>query len=152
MSTTAHLEQYLHEHIPLSKELGVTAVEATPDAVRLAAPLEPNLNHRSTVFGGSISALAILSGWSLLWLRLRDVTGGHHIVINSNEVAYLAPARADFEAVCSGLAPADWDMFTRTFYRRGMARIELTSEVFADGVLIATFTGRFVVFRPDKLD
>ena len=49
----------------------VAVVSAAADAVTLSAPLAPNINHRSTAFGGSVSTLAILSAWSLVNLRLR---------------------------------------------------------------------------------
>jgi len=70
--TLDEITAYLHQHIPLSQHLGA-AVEAYDGAsLRLGAPLAPNLNHRSTAFGGSLSALAILSGWTLLHLNLRE--------------------------------------------------------------------------------
>ncbi|MFB3040360.1 MAG: YiiD C-terminal domain-containing protein, partial [Candidatus Poribacteria bacterium] len=64
------LEEYLHEHIPLSKAIGVKVVEADSAGVTLSAPLAPNINHRETVFGGSASAVAILAAWTLLYVRL----------------------------------------------------------------------------------
>ena len=64
------LERYLHEHIPLSKAMGVSVLSVGEEAVTLRAPLAPNINHRETVFGGSASALAILAAWSLLHTRL----------------------------------------------------------------------------------
>jgi len=45
----AELEQYLHEHIPLSKAMAVFVVSVAQDAVVLGAPLAPNINHRETV-------------------------------------------------------------------------------------------------------
>lgn len=59
------LEQYLHEHIPLSRAMGVEVQEADWNGVTLRAPLAPNNNHRETVFGGSASAVAILAAWAL---------------------------------------------------------------------------------------
>ena len=50
------LEQYLHAHIPLSAAMGVSVVQVADEAITLSAPLEPNINHRDTVFGGSASA------------------------------------------------------------------------------------------------
>lgn len=65
------LEQYLHEHIPLSKAMQVTVVSVAEAAVVLSAPLAPNINHRDTLFGGSALAIAILAAWSLLYTRLQ---------------------------------------------------------------------------------
>jgi thioesterase domain-containing protein len=52
------LEHYLHEHIPLSQDMGVEVVMADWNGVTLRAPLTPTINHRETVFGGSASAAA----------------------------------------------------------------------------------------------
>src|SRR5262245_21829556 len=65
------VERYLHQNIPLSAAMGVRVGSATPHRVELAAPLAPNINHQSTVFGGSASALAMLSAWTLVHLGLR---------------------------------------------------------------------------------
>ncbi len=56
--TPSELQTYLHTHIPLSKAMEVEVVQATPDIIELRAPLAPNINHRGTAFGGSISTLA----------------------------------------------------------------------------------------------
>jgi thioesterase domain-containing protein len=141
------LEPYLYEHIPLSAPLGVRVEQADVDMVRLVAPLEPNLNHRMTGFGGSIAALAILAGWSLLWCRLREQTAGHNIVIQSSSVDYIAPVTAAFTATCVAPSAMEWQRFRRTFDARGRARIQLTADIHVADDLAALFAGRFVVLK-----
>src|SRR5581483_6434170 len=65
------IEQYLHRHIPLSAAMGVRVRAASPERVELAAPLAPNINHHETLFGGSGAAIATLSAWTLVNIRLR---------------------------------------------------------------------------------
>lgn len=60
----ADLQAYLHRQIPLSAAMQVSVVSATLDSVVLSAPLAPNINHKYTAFGGSVSALGILAAWS----------------------------------------------------------------------------------------
>jgi thioesterase domain-containing protein len=139
------LESYLHDHIPLTKHIGIQVVRSSLDVVELRAPLEPNLNHRQTGFGGSISAVAILAGWSLLWCRLRGRTSGHHIVISSNTIDYVAPVTADFTASCAAPSPTQWKRFERMYAQRGRARVELKSTVRVQDEIVAEFEGRFVV-------
>ena len=50
---TPEVQTYLHDHIPLSAAMGAGVSQADTEIVRLSAPLEPNLNHRATAFGGS---------------------------------------------------------------------------------------------------
>ncbi|HEY0671000.1 MAG TPA: thioesterase domain-containing protein [Longimicrobiales bacterium] len=147
MSDPFGLEAYLYQHIPLSRHLGVRVQRADIEAVRLVAPLEPNLNHRMTGFGGSISAVAILAGWSILWCRLRERTGGHNIVIQRNSIDYLAPVTSDFTASCVAPSAAHWKRFERAFEQRGRSRIELDVEVRVADTLAASFAGRFVALR-----
>ena len=65
------LARYLHEHMPLTRALGVSVLAAGQQGVNLAAPLAANINHQSTAFGGSLASLAILAGWSWVWVHLR---------------------------------------------------------------------------------
>ncbi len=97
---TRELQQYLHEHIPLSKAMGVEVLAATPESAKLSAPLAPNINHRDTVFGGSAAALASLSAWSLLHIRLRQEGIGSRIVIQKSALDYERPITEFRERKC----------------------------------------------------
>src|SRR5215469_13674547 len=92
------LTQYLHEHIPLSRAMGVSVVAVERDAVTLRAPLRPNINHQQSVFGGSASALAILAGWALLHARLQAEGIPARLVIQRNVVDYERPILGEFTA------------------------------------------------------
>ncbi len=82
------LEEYLSRHIPLSDALQVEVAVALPDRILLKAPLAPNSNHRGTAFGGSIYALALLAGWSWLYVTFRDSTRPQGLVIQRAECEY----------------------------------------------------------------
>ncbi|HSE27704.1 MAG TPA: YiiD C-terminal domain-containing protein [Gemmatimonadales bacterium] len=141
------LERYLHEHIPISAPLGVRVLDAGAHGVRLAAPLAPNLNHRRTAFGGSLSAVAILAAWSWLHLKLRGDGFVGRIVIQGNSMEFLAPAEGDFEAECRAPGPERWELFARALAARGRARIELDAEVRVGDALVASFRGQYVALR-----
>lgn len=139
------MEEYLRQQIPLSAGLGVRVLEAGPEGVRIRAPLAPNnLNHRSTAFGGSVAALAILTGWTLVHLRL-DHEGVHaHTVIQSADVRYTSPIRRDFEAVCRPVEAPVWERFTQTLFRHHKARVRLEVEIHAEGVVAARCRAAYV--------
>ena len=111
------LEQYLHEHIPLSKAMAVSVVSVEQSGVVLRAPLAPNINHRETVFGGSASALAILAAWSLLHTRLRAEGISSRLVIQRNTMEYEQPIQGEFTAHSTLEEPASWQQFTRMLAR-----------------------------------
>ncbi len=122
----------------------VRVLRAEPSGVALEAPLEPNLNHRETAFGGSVAALAILAGWTLVHECLRaDRIEGVRTVIHTSEVRYVAPAEGPFRATCGPLRPEDWSRFLRVLRRRGKARVHVTGEVTCRGTLVATFRGAY---------
>ena len=133
------IEQYLHEHIPLSQAMGVSVNSIDERGVMLSAPLLPNINHRSTVFGGSISTIAILSAWTLVHVRLQALNLHYRIVIKSNRIDYLKSIEGDFQAHCLTPPQRDWDQFIASLDRRGKGRIMLNAEVAAGGVIGAKF-------------
>ncbi|WP_341678119.1 thioesterase domain-containing protein [Niveibacterium sp. SC-1] len=142
------LDAYLHTHIPLSGAMQVRARAWDGERLTLAAPIAPNINHKATAFGGSVSTLAILSAWSLLHLRLRDAGLAVELVIQRNQVEYLAPIAEDFEATATLAPEANWARFEQVLRRRGRARITVHSEVRCDGSCSdapqARFSGEFV--------
>lgn len=142
------LEQYLHRSIPLSAAMGVRVKIATPRRVELAAPLAPNINHQSTVFGGSASALAMLAAWTLVHLGLRHDGIDATTVIQRNAVSYEAPMHGEFTAVCTLADESAWRLFVRTIERHGRGRITLRACLLAEGRRTASFEGDFVALRP----
>lgn len=138
------LERYLHEQIPLSAAMGVRVRTATAEQVRLAAPLGPNVNHNETVFGGSAAALATLSAWALLHLRIARTGVRARVVIQRSSMEYEQPIPGDFEAVCRFSDEVAWERFRATLERRRRARLTLTALLFHDDRQVATFEGDFV--------
>jgi thioesterase domain-containing protein len=138
------VEGYLHEHIPLSQAMGVAVVEATPQGVTLSAPLGPNLNHRGTVFGGSAAAVAILSAWSLLYLRLREEQANCNLVIQKSVMSYECPITGPFTASASVGDPVAWTRFLSTLRRKNRARIRVTAIVRCGGEAVGRLDGDYV--------
>ena len=138
------LERYLHEQIPLSAAMGTRVRIATPERVQLSAPLGPNVNHNETVFGGSAAALATLSAWGLLHLRIAHAGLHARLVIRRSSMEYEQPIPGDFEAVCRFSDELAWERFRATLVRRGRARLALTAHLVYDAQPMATFEGDFV--------
>ncbi|HEX7857220.1 MAG TPA: YiiD C-terminal domain-containing protein [Sphingobium sp.] len=149
MDQESSLEDYLHRQIPLSAAMAVSVKAATTLFVILSAPLEPNINHKSTVFGGSASALGILAAWSLLHLRLVDAGLHSEIVIQSSQMDYDRPIDGSFTARSALSDSADWPTFLKTLSRKGRARIEVQSVLSQGDVPAGRLSGRFVAFLRD---
>ena len=153
----AVLERYLHERIPLTAALGVRVAQASPECVRLTAPLHANINHSGTVFGGSAAAVATLAAWSLLHLRLGAAGISARTMIQRSRMEYDHPITADFEAQCRLVDAATWEHFARVLARRGRARLPLRSTLECTGQPVGRFEGQFVALAatratPDPAD
>lgn len=142
----ADLQAYLHRQIPLSAAMHVSVVSATLDSVVLSAPLEPNINHKRTAFGGSVSALGILAAWSIVHLRLAAEGLDSEVVIQSNRMDYERPILGSFTAASSLADPSAWPAFAKLLARRKRARIEARSLLTYEGEVAGNLTGRFVAF------
>lgn len=140
------LQDYLHQHIPLSRAMAVSVAEASLQRVVLSAPLAPNINHRETVFGGSASAVAILAAWSMLHMKLSAQNLGSRLVIQRNTMEYAAPIDGTFTAVAEAPSEQAWRAFVRVFERKGLGRIEQASVLMYHGQPAGRLTGEFVAF------
>jgi thioesterase domain-containing protein len=146
--TPAEVEAYLKEHIPLSAAMGIEVLEADTDRVVIEAPLHPaNVNHRSTAFGGSVATIAILAGWTHVFVRLEAEGLLAQTVIQSSAVDYAAPIHAPFRAVSQGIDPRDWARFTRGITKHGKGRVRLPVTVMSEGEAVAEFRGAYVAIR-----
>lgn len=138
----------LHAQIPITAALGVRVEHRDATSVRLAAPLGPNVNHLGTAFGGSLAALAILAGWTLVELQLRDRGIPVHVVIQRGTLEFEAPVDGDFTATATLPPPAVWDRFLATLARHRAARVVVTTTVAsASGAAGGRHEGTFVATR-----
>lgn len=148
--TLDEITAYLHAHIPITGALGAAAVLWDGERLRLAAPLAPNLNHRGTAFGGSMSALAVLAGWGVLHLGLRARGVDGRLVVQRSAMEFLAPADGDFSATAA-LPPRDaWRRFLATYERHGRARVAVSTEVACASGIVAAHEGTYAVLRAPR--
>jgi thioesterase domain-containing protein len=128
--------------------MGISVASWDGRTIRLAVPLAPNVNHKATAFGGSLSAAATLAGWSALWLLL-DANGlMEQVVIQDASIEYRHPVTGDFLVECSLPDERSLERFLSTLRARGRARLELVARVSSTNRDLVTFRGRYVALRP----
>lgn len=138
------LENYLLKNIPISSAMGVQVDLATAEKVILKAPFSNNINHKKTVFGGSLHSIATLACWCLLHVNLHKLFGDAiQIVIAGSEIIYLAPVASDFKAECSMPTTSEWERFIKTLKKMGKARLKLHAQIHQEGRLCVDYTGTF---------
>jgi len=144
-----YLETLFHHDIPLTQTMGVQVIQWENHELRLKVPLEANINHKSSMFGGSLYCASVLAGWGWLHLRLREagIEDGH-IVIHEGHIEYPLPVVADAIAICEAPGDEAWQRFETLYRRRGRSRLTLQSRILAaDGRDAVRFTGQFVLHQ-----
>ena len=139
------LQDVLHKEIPLTKHIGLSVVEYTESSLTLNAPLENNINHKCTAFGGSIYSVSVLSGWGLIYLLLKKHNLSGHIVIQESNTRFIKPVDSDITARCSFSSTKQHDKFINMYKRKDVARIKLTSKITCNSENAVTFNGTYVV-------
>lgn len=145
-----YLESILHHDIPLTRDMGLKVLDWQAQQLRLQLPLEANVNHKSTMFGGSLYCGAVLAGWGWLHLRLKEegIEDGH-IVIQEGQISYPLPVTGDAVAICSAPEDKVWKKFLAMYQRHGRARLTLHSRVVNVGSKddAVRFAGQYVLHR-----
>ena len=150
---TARLKQFIQEHLPLGRAMGLEINHYDGNSLSLSAPLNLNDNDKGTAFGGSLYCSAVMAGWGYFYLRCLQYKlnqGAPNIVIAQSNIEYLAPVDAStIIATCSDNDPAIWDGFLSSYQERGKAKVELSSTINANinGIEKAAvkFTGTFAL-------
>ena len=124
------LQASYHSLIPISAHMGMCVDSYDGQTLSVSAPLENNINHQLSAFGGSLFSLAALAGW----------------VIAGGDVSYRQPV---FETLrCRCTLPSEYDAFATQLVQNGKAsltlqsRFHLTSSPESDAM---TFNGKYAV-------
>jgi len=145
MNPAAALERTLHVEIPLSQAMGIRVAAYDGTSLKLTAPLAPNINHKSTAFGGSLYSLAVLCGWGIVHLKLAEAALHKHIVIQESNIRYLLPVDQLMQAECS-LDETTLKHFLRTLAKHDRARLALNVVIKHKDQPAVEFSGRYVVY------
>lgn len=140
------LQATLDHEIPITGYMGLRVAAYDGMRLSLVAPLEPNINHKSTVFGGSLNSVVTLAGWGLIWLLLKESGIAATIVIQNNTSHYRRPVTSDFTAICRRPDDAQVVQFIRALREKGKARLQLYAEVRENDDIAMSFEGRYVAY------
>jgi thioesterase domain-containing protein len=143
--TARSLAAFLHEKIPLTHAMGVTVAESNAHRLVLEAPLDKNINHLGTAFGGSLHTLPTLACYAGLWTLLREAGIDGHVVVKRSQACYREPVKGPLHAVWERPPAAAVAEFLADLQRHKKARMDLTAVVVGAGAKPAVeFSGTFV--------
>ena len=140
------LEAFLHEKIPLTRAMGLHVAESNGRRLVFEAPLDKNINHLGTAFGGSLHALPTLVCYAGLWTLLREAGFDGHVVVKRSQAFYRTPVKGKLRAVWERPSAATVKVFLHDLQRHKKARMDLSA--FVEGASsdkpAVEFTGSFV--------
>lgn len=141
------LENYIHDNIPITQALGIKIDYASAQETVVSAPFANNINHKKTVFGGSLHAIATLACWALLYENFKHATEPVEIVIRHSEIDYLHPVTTDFKAQCLIPEADKWQRFQKILAHKNRARIHLTATIHQAEKIAVAYEGTFAVIK-----
>lgn len=139
--------EYIQKNIPITKELGVSISKYTGDLLVIDAPLAANINHKNSAFGGSLSSIAILSAWALLFVKQKELKLDVTLVIQESKFSFLLPVLKDFQALAYTPKEEDFSKFLKILNKKGKARLKIYSEIICDGKVCGTHEGSYVAIK-----
>jgi len=139
------LQEVFNAEIPLTRSIGLKVEHCTNQSLTLSAPLENNINHKCTAFGGSIYSVSVLSGWGLIYLLLKQHNLSGHIVIQESHTKFIKPVDTDITSKCSFESSQQCNKFIKMYDRKGVARINLQAKITCHGETAVIFSGTYVV-------
>jgi ribosomal-protein-alanine N-acetyltransferase len=127
--TSEDLQGYIYEHIPIIKKNDFN-VREFPDWIEVTGRHGDHVNHRNSVFGGSLSTALTVSAWAAVRRMVQN--WGHQnavIVIQSQEVQYLLPVTKDFVSRDTGIDTQQQTKVRHMLEKFGKSKLSLGAEI-----------------------
>ena len=141
------IEEFFHQQIPLTRAMALRVEACDEKQLVLTAPLEINHNHLGTAFGGSLSAMAMVAGYGLVWLILGDHGREGHVVVRDVSIHFRRPVRGILRAICPRPDETALVEFLKKFASHHTAHLHLKVSIEQDDHVAVSFQGTFVAMR-----
>ena len=136
------LERLWRDDFPLTRAMGLQVQDFTDHTLTVRAALSPNTNTHGTAFAGSLYAIEALCAWSVLHLELQLAGLDASIIHASGTIDFHRTIREDIVAQCRF---DEVEAVMARLAETGKARLELSTQVNAEGELASRFTGLYAV-------
>ncbi len=150
MSYPQEINDYLNHHVPLFRAMQARLERCDDTGLTMRAPLAPNINDKGIAFGGSMAAIASLTGWALTRVTLREHGETAEIVITDSTLKFLRPVRGEIVTECARPDAATVERFIGSYRQRGKARWTAEVLIRADGEPAMTFRGQYGIFTSEQ--
>jgi len=145
--TKKEAQEYLHNEIPITRQMGIEVQNLNNEEVRLGAPLALNANHFNSAFGGSVDSLFLTAGWAYLRLITHHYKPDPTIIGNRSETTFYRPITRDFAAKLVMPEKKTVKKFLKDYDKKGKAKIVLQAIIEEQGKKYASFEGTYVLLK-----
>lgn len=146
MADLQAINDYLTRYVPLVEAMRARLVSYNADSLCMTAPLAPNINDKGIAFGGSLAAIASLTGWALTRITLEEHGETAEIVITDSTLKFLRPVRGDIMTECARPDADTVAAFIHSYRQRGKARWNVEVLIRTEGEVAMTFSGQYGIF------
>lgn len=143
------INDYLNHHVPLFRAMEARLDRCDVTGIGMRAPLAPNINDKGIAFGGSMAAIASLTGWALTFTTLREYNETAEIFITNSTLKFLRPVRGEIVTECLRPEATVIEHLIERYRQHGKARWAVEVTVRAEGELAMTFNGEYGIFNPE---
>ncbi len=127
--------------------MGVRDFKVSQDEVSLLLPLEPNRNHKGTLFGGSLYSAGALACYGLFLSSLAERgIQNNNIVIAEGNIRYLKPVTRDIEIKAGWESAEAKDRFFQVLLSKKKARVIMVATGFENEELCFEFKSSFATW------
>ena len=142
----AEIAEFYAENIPAAQQVQAELSDYTNESLTLSAPLSLNHNDHGNAFGGSLYNIAVLAGWTALFLECRDRIERPHIVTRDAQIRYRHPVTENvIEAICKLPNKRQWDGFFAHYEKSGQTTISLICTIASGGEIAARLEALYVL-------
>ena len=140
------LQNKLYNDIPLTKIIEIKIQNYTNQELITTASLGININDKGTAFGGSLSTITIISGWSLSWLISKELGfDSNNIVIIKNETSFRRPVTKDIVCITKKPSKEEIEIVKQKLQIKKSASLKIQSQIIEDGEICVDFEGYYVI-------
>ncbi|MDN3638731.1 thioesterase domain-containing protein [Simiduia curdlanivorans] len=139
------LTDFFDHQLPITEFMGLGVERYDGSQLILHAPLGPNINDKSTAFGGSLYNAAVMACWGMIYLKTQEAGLVCNQVVAEGHIKYLAPVKGDIYASCNAPSEVDLAKFFERFNSKGRASITLSAVIECGGRRAVEFEGRYAI-------
>jgi len=147
VSNPLKLSEFFQEHLPLIRSMELSVESYDGETLVLVAPLEPNINDKSTAFGGSLYNIAVMACWGMAFLKTQEYGITCNQVVTNASISYKNPVNGVLRAVCKAPEKTLIENFIEQFKCRGKAKIDLHAQVICGDKVAVEFDGQYAILK-----